>query len=50
MIRAVLEERMKNHYVGSNKRHDEWITVESNLVMKADDVDERELVVVDATT
>ena len=49
VIMAVLEETMKIHYVGFNKRHDEWIPVESNRIIDSDDVDEDELVVVGAT-
>ena len=49
VIMAVLEETMKIHYVGFNKRHDEWIPVESNRIMNSEDVDENELVVLDAT-
>ena len=40
---------MKIHYVGFNKRHDEWIPVDSNRLVGSGDVDESELAVANVT-
>ena len=49
VIVTVLEETLKIHYVGFNKRHDEWIPVDSNRLVGSGDVDESELAVANAT-
>ena len=49
IIVAVLEETMKIHYVGFNKRHDEWIPVDSSRLVGSGDVDESELADASAT-